>query len=1212
VADPISDADDLARTDPNELPADPVAEASVSIVVAAYDAAATIGRTLESLLAQTFMRWEAIVVDDGSSDDTALIVASYVTRDSRIRLFRQPNAGPGAARNAGIRLARHGWLYFIDAHDWAEPALLARMTAALEADPSLDAVHCGWAAVADDGRVIEEDRYSGHGDLFPAFARRCIFALHACIVRRSLVEIAGGFDESHKVGEDWLMWQRVARLGARFEAVPMSLARCGVGTRSLSRDLDGRFDSMMRLIALGHGPDPQLPNTQYPNGRPQSEATSARLESLVWMAGAMLAQGRDPAVLLPRVERGLAAIYPALAAESIFRAVPLTLRRTRDVWGEAWPSLGERAELFLKALAAHMEVASFARAAWVALARRVLDQLAGSLPCIVGPLYGLSFDVAHRIDDVRAPSGVDRIRAQVRLGDHTFGVVELPACDGVVSAFVLRDAIADRFAWSLLGRFFERTLYRDVEFRPDDGGWTAWRGGRCVARALSDDPRERADALHDAIGWTAFMRELWGPLPLHIGALRRIRSAFRSRRRGATGSLGWLGVEASGSTPDPWRRRGAARIAVAFTVGGAGVAVVEMSAADAPDALALRRVLEDSTRFELCRVAVREGLVGVPWDHPGTLRDRLAAVAEQRRAPDRADVALGAASALAPGWQLAIAPALRADTTTTVIGRRGEPVVGGPRSRPATLPFEVESLAIAVERLEGTPVVRAGDGTRRALAYAPSLLVLPPVRRKMSPPAAQPSETSTPPAAGQRHEFESLFARADDPWRYTSAYEQEKYERTLSVLPSKPVRRALELACAEGHFTVQLARRVDTLVASDISKIALERAAVRCQNLGNVSFRHLDLVTDELQGPFDLVVVSEVLYYVGDREALRAIARKMSQALTPGGSLVTAHAHVLADDPDRTGFDWDVPFGARVIVDELSHVPGLRLVKELRTPLYRVTCFQADTGGPPGEILETDAVKLPHPDILRRVRWNGGTLPPAETMPAQRLPILMYHHVAPDGVHTDDCWRVTPVAFERQLEYLRDCGFQSVSLDAWRESVEARRALPGRPVAITFDDGYADFAEHAWPILRRYGFGAHMMLVSGSVGRHNTWDRGGDAQPLLDWGAIAQLRDEGVQFGSHSVTHRRMTALSLVDIAREAIASREEIERRLGEAVSSFAYPYGDEDDVVRHLVGAAGFEYGLTCRPGAAHRRDSWLALPRIEVSGTDDLSTFIAKLSL
>ena len=870
MTDAISGPNGLARSGPNDPSADSLADVSVSIVVAAYDAAATIGRTLDSLLAQTFTRWEAIVVDDGSSDDTALIVASYATRDSRIGLSRQANCGPGAARNAGIRLTRHGWLYFIDADDWAEPTLLARMMGALEADPSLDAVHCGWAAVAADGRVIEEDRYRGHGDLFPAFARCCIFTLHACIVRRSLVEAAGGFDESHKLYEDWLMWQRVARLGARFGTVPMTLVSYGIRTCSLSRDPEGQFDSMMRLIALGHGRDPHLLNARYVDGRPESEATSARLGSLAWVAGAMLAQGRDPAALLPRIERGFGAVDPVPAAESIFRAVSVTLGRTRDVWDEAWPSLGPRAELFLKALAAHMEVASFARAAWVALARCVLDQVAGSLPRIIGPLYGVSLDIAHRIDDVCVPSAVDRLRVHVRLGNHVLGVIELPACDGIVSAFVLRDAIADRFAWPVLGRFFERTIYRDVEFRRDNDGWAAWRGNLCVARALSDDPRERADSLHDAIGWTAFTEQLWGPLvraadPPRISALERIRRIVHAYRDRGRDVRGWLRIEASDSAPDPPRQENGTSIPVAFTVGGAGVAVVEISAADVPDALALRRALEYSTGFELCRVAVREGLVGISWDDPGTLRDRLAAAAQRRRSPERTDVAVGEATLLAPDWQLAIAPAVQAGTMTTVIGRRGEPIVGGPRSRAATLPFEVESLAIAAERGDGTPIVRAGKGTRRALAYVPSLLSLPLVRRRMSPPAAQPSEASAAPlTAGQRHQFESLFARGDDPWRYTSAYEQEKYERTLSLLPSEPAGCALELACAEGHFTAQLARRVGSLVAADISEIAFERAAIRCRDLGNVTFRRLDLVTDELPGPFDLLVVSEVLYYVGD------------------------------------------------------------------------------------------------------------------------------------------------------------------------------------------------------------------------------------------------------------------------------------------------------------------------------------------------------------
>lgn len=88
--------------------------------------------------------------------------------------------------------------------------------------------------------------------------------------------------------------------------------------------------------------------------------------------------------------------------------------------------------------------------------------------------------------------------------------------------------------------------------------------------------------------------------------------------------------------------------------------------------------------------------------------------------------------------------------------------------------------------------------------------------------------------------------------------------------------RALELACAEGHFTVQLASRVDNLVAADISRIALDRVARRCTNLKNVRFVQLDLTKDPLPGRFELIVCSEVLYYAGEQESLKSIARKFA------------------------------------------------------------------------------------------------------------------------------------------------------------------------------------------------------------------------------------------------------------------------------------------------------------------------------------------------
>src|SRR5438876_4907356 len=109
-----------------------------------------------------------------------------------------------------------------------------------------------------------------------------------------------------------------------------------------------------------------------------------------------------------------------------------------------------------------------------------------------------------------------------------------------------------------------------------------------------------------------------------------------------------------------------------------------------------------------------------------------------------------------------------------------------------------------------------------------------------------------------RAHFESWFAAAADPWDYTNEYERVKYEQTLSLLPDGRVGSALEVGCAEGHFTVQLAGRVDSLVAADISLVALERARARCAGCSNLSFLQLDIAKDPLPGPVDLVVCSEL------------------------------------------------------------------------------------------------------------------------------------------------------------------------------------------------------------------------------------------------------------------------------------------------------------------------------------------------------------------
>jgi SAM-dependent methyltransferase len=152
--------------------------------------------------------------------------------------------------------------------------------------------------------------------------------------------------------------------------------------------------------------------------------------------------------------------------------------------------------------------------------------------------------------------------------------------------------------------------------------------------------------------------------------------------------------------------------------------------------------------------------------------------------------------------------------------------------------------------------------------------------------------------------------------------ERTKYHQTLASLPDTPVDRALELACAEGHFTLQLAPRVRHLVAVDISPTALDRAKRRCRELPNIEFQTLDLLNEAIPSALDLVVCSEVLYYM-PLDRLAEVAGKIAAATKPGGHLLMAHSHAIADDHDRTAFDWGHSFGAKTISETFSGLDQL-------------------------------------------------------------------------------------------------------------------------------------------------------------------------------------------------------------------------------------------------------------------------------------------------
>jgi len=210
-------------------------------------------------------------------------------------------------------------------------------------------------------------------------------------------------------------------------------------------------------------------------------------------------------------------------------------------------------------------------------------------------------------------------------------------------------------------------------------------------------------------------------------------------------------------------------------------------------------------------------------------------------------------------------------------------------------------------------------------------------------------------------------------------------------------------------------------------------------------------------------------------------------------------------------------------------------------------------------------------------------------MTGGRSSILTYHSLDT----ANSVISVAPQLFRAQMAWLAEMDIPVVPLDAIRETEGA--------VALTFDDGFRNFFEHALPVLQEYNFPATVFAVSGYCGRQNTWPSQQQrpfvpALDLMSWSEVEEISKAGVSIGSHTVTHPRMSRLAEAEVENELRNSRSELENKTGRAVDVFAYPYGDSTPPVRQAVAR---HYRLACgtRLGFVSRDSDPIDLPRIDV---------------
>lgn len=229
------------------------------------------------------------------------------------------------------------------------------------------------------------------------------------------------------------------------------------------------------------------------------------------------------------------------------------------------------------------------------------------------------------------------------------------------------------------------------------------------------------------------------------------------------------------------------------------------------------------------------------------------------------------------------------------------------------------------------------------------------------------------------------------------------------------------------------------------------------------------------------------------------------------------------------------------------------------------------------------------------------------------IPILMYHRIGERIKNSLVRDQYVPLSlFERQLATLQKAGYVAVSLDEMRLCLSDSSAIKGKPIVITFDDGYESFITHALPAIKKYGMKATVFLVANCVGQTNRWDeaKGDVSERLMDWDQVLAVHQAGMEIGAHTMTHPDLRFCDDSLAEREIAGSKAAIEGHLGSPIHWFSYPYGKHSERERKLVLGAGFLGATGTEKHTNNSKTNPYALGRVNVRATTSPMYLMQKL--
>ncbi len=275
----------------------------------------------------------------------------------------------------------------------------------------------------------------------------------------------------------------------------------------------------------------------------------------------------------------------------------------------------------------------------------------------------------------------------------------------------------------------------------------------------------------------------------------------------------------------------------------------------------------------------------------------------------------------------------------------------------------------------------------------------------------------------------------------------------------------------------------------------------------------------------------------------------------------------------------------------LRPVPPVARLAAAGLPLPGAASPVEPVAAPMAEIAQPAVQPEPTPDgVARQVR----------------VPILMYHYVSWPPANADRYRRdlsVAPEQLAEHLAYLQGQGYQGITLYDLLNHLAWGQPLPEKPIILTFDDGYRDNYDNAFPLLRQYGFPATFFVLTEVTGQ--------DVPDYMSWDQLREIAAAGMDVECHGRVHDDLPKISHDRLVWQVLGCREMIEAELGQRPRFVAYPSGQFDDQVVAVFASDHYWGGISTQQGAWHSSDDLFALKRLRVrntTGVEQLARLLA----